>query len=88
MEDEEVATLSSEWTTGTPKPRRSNLEEDTLSFRLQKEYFRNKNRRAQEKHDYELQREKAKLDQETEEGKLRIEMIQLDILEKRSKLNL
>lgn len=94
LEDEEVATLSSEWTTGntssycTPKPRKSNLEEDTLSFRLQKEYFRNKNLRAQEKHDYELLREKAKLDQETEEGKLRIEIIKLDILEKKAKLNL
>jgi len=89
-----MATTSSEWPTGNPttnyvpKPGNCHLEEETLKLiRLQQDFFRCKNQRAQEKHDLEMLREKAKLDQEVQEGKLRIEIIELEILEKRAKLD-
>jgi len=90
-----MATTSSEWATGNPvtqclpKPPKNILEEETLTLiRLQQNFVRCKNQRAQDKHDHEMFREKAKLNQEIQEGKLRIEMIELEILEKRTKLGL
>ncbi|KAM8716266.1 hypothetical protein ACLKA7_003190 [Drosophila subpalustris] len=81
--------IGSSSTNGLPKPRNHNLEEETLKLiRLQQEFFRCKNQRAQEKHDLEMLREKAKLEQEMQEGQLRIEMIELEILEKRANLDM
>ncbi|KAH8392086.1 hypothetical protein KR215_000320 [Drosophila sulfurigaster] len=93
--EEDLITTRTEWLPGNistqslPKSCNRNLEEETINLiRLQQDFFRSKNQRAQEKHDLEMRREKWKLEQEVQEGKLRIEMIELEIMEKRVKLDM
>ncbi|XP_060659409.1 uncharacterized protein LOC132793473 isoform X2 [Drosophila nasuta] len=93
--EEDLIATRTEWLSGNirtqslPKSCNRNLEEETINLiRLQQDFFRSKNQRAQEKHDLEMRREKWKLEQEVQEGKLRIEMIELEIMEKRAKLDM
>ncbi|XP_034472438.1 uncharacterized protein LOC117780133 isoform X2 [Drosophila innubila] len=72
-----------------PKSRNHNLKEDTHTLiQLQKDLLQRKEQRAQEMHDQNMLREKAKLDLEVQEGKLRVKIIELEILEKRAKLDM
>lgn len=94
VQDEDLATTSSEWANGNPgnqnrsQSRKHCIEQETLKLiRLQQEFVRCKNQRAQERHEQDMLKEKAKLDQELQAGKLRIQLIELEILEKRAKLN-
>lgn len=94
VQDEDQATTNSDWATGNPnsqtlsQSRKQCIEQETLKLiRLQQEFVRCKNQRAQERHEQDMLREKAKLDQELQAGKLRIQLIELEILEKRAKLN-
>ncbi|KAL7740222.1 hypothetical protein ACLKA6_002198 [Drosophila palustris] len=89
--EEDIATPSSDWETGNSSPRlrnRSQKKDSNSLMRLQKELLVRKEQRAQESHEQNLSREKAKLDQEVQEGKLRIKIIELEILEKRAKLDM
>lgn len=94
VQDEDLATTSSEWANGNPsnqnhsQSRKHCIEQETVKLiRLQQEFVRCKNQRAQERHEQDMLKEKAKLDQELQAGKLRIQLIELEILEKRAKLN-
>ncbi|XP_032593072.1 uncharacterized protein LOC6563990 isoform X1 [Drosophila grimshawi] len=79
---------SSEWSSLNPRTLRSLHEEKIKLVLLQQEFYKGENQRAQEKHDQEIVKEKLKLEQEVKEGKLRIELMQLDILEKRTRLDM
>lgn len=94
VQDEDQATTSSDWANCNPhsqtlsQSRKQCIEQETLKLiRLQQEFVRCKNQRAQERHEQDMVKEKAKLDQELQAGKLRIQLIELEILEKRAKLN-
>ncbi|TDG42146.1 hypothetical protein AWZ03_011434 [Drosophila navojoa] len=82
------ANISSDWPSMNPRTLRSLDEEKIKLVLLQQEFYKGENQRAQEKHNHEMLKEKIKLDQEVQEGKLRIEMMELEILEKRAKLDL
>lgn len=83
-----MASTSVDWPSWNPRTLRSLDEEKIKLVLLQQDFYKGENLRAQEKHDHEMLKEKIKLDQEVQEGKLRIEMMELEILEKRARLDL
>ncbi|XP_064553851.1 myb/SANT-like DNA-binding domain-containing protein 4 [Drosophila montana] len=85
---EVMANTSADWPSWNPRTLRSLDEEKIKLVLLQQDFYKGENLRAQEKHDHEMLKEKIKLDQEVQEGKLRIEMMELEILEKRARLDL
>lgn len=92
--EDDLATTSSDWANGNlsrqtpPQSRKRSIEQETLTLiRLQQDFVRCKNQRAQERHEQDMLKEKAKLDQELQTGKLRIQLIELEIMEKKAKLN-
>ncbi|KAH8411940.1 hypothetical protein KR222_002909, partial [Zaprionus bogoriensis] len=87
-EQEDLANTSSDWANSNPSISSCVKQETITLLRLQQDFVRCKNQRAQERHEQDLLREKLKLEQELQEGKLRIELIELQLLEKRAQLSL
>jgi len=55
---------------------------------LQQEFLRTKTLQLKEMHEMVMEEKRIKLNQEVREGKLRIELLELDKLERKAKLNI
>lgn len=69
-----------------PERKRSLEEEKVKLLQLQQNFCRCENERAQEKHDMEMIERRSKLDDETRERKLRIELLEIEIKQIKAKL--
>ncbi|EDW63624.2 myb/SANT-like DNA-binding domain-containing protein 3 isoform X2 [Drosophila virilis] len=70
-----------------PERKRSLEEEKVKLLQLQQNFCRCENERAQEKHDMEMLERRSKLDDETRERKLRIELLEIEIKQIKAKLD-
>lgn len=68
-----------------PNPKSSLDEERLKLLQLQQNFCRCENERAQEKHDLEMRERRSKLEDEAKERKLRIELLELEIKQKKAK---
>ncbi|XP_037707945.1 uncharacterized protein LOC119546013 [Drosophila subpulchrella] len=91
---EEPATSSSGWSERM-KPERGKeapkgvIEQQKLNLiLLQQEFLRTKTLQLKEMHEMVMEERRIKLNQEVREGKLRIELLELDKLERKAKLNI
>ncbi|XP_016939009.2 uncharacterized protein [Drosophila suzukii] len=91
---EEPTTSSSGWSEkmmperGKEAPK-GIIEEQKLNlFLLQQEFLRTKTLQLKEMHEMVMEEKRIKLNQEVREGKLRIELLELDKLERKAKLNI
>jgi len=65
------------------------IEEQKLNLiLLQQEFLRTKTLQLKEMHEMVMEEKRIKLNQEVREGKLRIELLELDKLERKAKLNI